>query len=226
METFLSLPAKKTRKVPVSLICMCWHNIKPDICWLQNWRTCVPESTELQKSVITQTGIMSDPGVVYANRSWQGPFSLTPIRADLPHKGLWRDPVLTRVDENDLHEQCRWYPHWNWTEESMMTHPHQGSWSWTWANARFIFGIIIQQNTPSSYDDRVSYKKVAATYSPTWWGSTIGDGELNFSVRNGKRWILTAITATVCFWEKTTRKSQSVRTTFFPRQFMCHCLSG
>ena len=57
----------------------------------------------------------------------------------------------------------------------------------------------IQQNTPSSVDDRVSYKKVAATYSPTWWGSTIGDGELNFSVRNGKRWILTAITATVCF---------------------------
>ena len=56
-----------------------------------------------------------------------------------------------------------------------------------------------KQNTPSSDDDRVSYKKVAATYSPTWWGSTIGDGELNFSVRNGKRWILTAITATVCF---------------------------
>ena len=42
-------------------------------------------------------------------------------------------------------------------------------------------------------------KSVAATYSPTWWGSTIGDGELNFSVRNGKRWILTAITATICF---------------------------
>ena len=55
------------------------------------------------------------------------------------------------------------------------------------------------ENTPSSLDDRVSYKKVAATYSPTWWGSTIGDGELNFSVRNGKRWILTAITTTVCF---------------------------
>ena len=46
---------------------------------------------------------------------------------------------------------------------------------------------------------RALYKKVAATYSPTWWGSTIGDGELNFSVRNGKRWILTAITATICF---------------------------
>ena len=56
-----------------------------------------------------------------------------------------------------------------------------------------------KQNTLTSYDVRVSYKKVAATYSPTWWGSTIGDGELNFSVRNGKRWILTAITATVCF---------------------------
>ena len=41
------------------------------------------------------------------------------------------------------------------------------------------------------------YKKVAATYSPTWWGSTIGASELNFSVRNGKRWILTAITATI-----------------------------
>ena len=52
---------------------------------------------------------------------------------------------------------------------------------------------------PDIIDVRVSYKSVAATYSPTWWGSTIGDGELNFSVRNGKRWILTAITATLCF---------------------------
>ena len=63
-----------------------------------------------------------------------------------------------------------------------------------WTAATFAY-----ENTPSSDDDRVSYEKVAATYSPTWWGSTIGDGELNFSVRNGKRWILTAITATVCF---------------------------
>ena len=72
----------------------------------------------------------------------------------------------------------------------------------------------IQQNTPSSVDDRVSYKKVAATYSPTWWGSTIGDGELNFSVRNGKRWILTAITATVCFWEKTTSEVEACSNNF------------
>ena len=37
--------------------------------------------------------------------------------------------------------------------------------------------------------------KAAATYSPTWCRSTIGASELNFSVRDGKRWILTAITA-------------------------------
>ena len=37
--------------------------------------------------------------------------------------------------------------------------------------------------------------KVAATYSPTWYRSTIGASELNFSVRDGKRWILAAITA-------------------------------
>ncbi len=39
--------------------------------------------------------------------------------------------------------------------------------------------------------------KLAATYSPTWCSSTIGVGELNFSVRNGKRWILTALTTLI-----------------------------
>ena len=34
----------------------------------------------------------------------------------------------------------------------------------------------------------------AATYSPTTKCSTIGVSELNFSVRNGKRWNLAAIT--------------------------------
>ena len=63
---------------------------------------------------------------------------------------------------------------------------------------------------PVRDSDRVSYKKVAATYSPTWWGSTIGDGELNFSVRNGKRWILTAITATVYVLRKDTKIEQSL----------------
>ena len=36
--------------------------------------------------------------------------------------------------------------------------------------------------------------EVAATYSPTTKCSTIGVSELNFSVRNGKRWDLAAIT--------------------------------
>ena len=34
---------------------------------------------------------------------------------------------------------------------------------------------------------------MAATYSPTWYSSTIGANGLNFSVRNGKRWIPVAI---------------------------------
>lgn len=37
--------------------------------------------------------------------------------------------------------------------------------------------------------------KTAASYFPTWYRSIIGASELNFSVRNGLRWILTAITA-------------------------------
>ena len=40
-------------------------------------------------------------------------------------------------------------------------------------------------------------RRTAATYSPNWWVSTIGDGEFNFSVRNGKRWDLTAIATAV-----------------------------
>ena len=35
---------------------------------------------------------------------------------------------------------------------------------------------------------------MAATYSPTWYSSTIGASGLNFSVRNGKRWDPAAIT--------------------------------
>ena len=46
--------------------------------------------------------------------------------------------------------------------------------------------------------------KTAATYSPNWWVSTIGDGELNFSVRNGKRWILTAITTVIYYLREKT----------------------
>ena len=45
--------------------------------------------------------------------------------------------------------------------------------------------------------------KTAATYSPTWWGSTIGADGLNVSVRNGKRWIPAAIAAVVYYKERT-----------------------
>ena len=44
-----------------------------------------------------------------------------------------------------------------------------------------------------------AFLKLAATYSPTWYSSTIGAGELNFSVRDGKRWILTAVTTVITF---------------------------
>ena len=56
---------------------------------------------------------------------------------------------------------------------------------------------LLQQKKLRDWCLEASCKSVAATYSPTWWGSTIGASELNFSVRNGKRWILTAITATI-----------------------------
>ena len=49
-----------------------------------------------------------------------------------------------------------------------------------------------------------AFRKAAATYSPTWWGSTIGASELNFSVRYGKRWILTAITTAVYYLREIT----------------------
>ena len=47
-------------------------------------------------------------------------------------------------------------------------------------------------------------QRTAATYSPTWWGSTIGEGGLNFSVRNGKRWIPAAIATAVYVLRKIT----------------------
>ena len=51
----------------------------------------------------------------------------------------------------------------------------------------------------SGVNDSRALRRTAATYSPNWWVSTIGDGEFNFSVRNGKRWVLTAIaTAIYC----------------------------
>ena len=48
-------------------------------------------------------------------------------------------------------------------------------------------------------------RKTAAAYSPTWWGSTIGDGGLNFSVRNGKRWFPAAIATAICYLREITQ---------------------
>ena len=41
--------------------------------------------------------------------------------------------------------------------------------------------------------------RTAATYSPNWWVSTIGADELNGSVRDGKRWILIALTTAIYY---------------------------
>ena len=40
-------------------------------------------------------------------------------------------------------------------------------------------------------------RKTAATYSPNWYVSTIGVDGLNFSVRNGKRWVPGAIATAI-----------------------------
>ena len=40
-------------------------------------------------------------------------------------------------------------------------------------------------------------RKTAATYSPNWCVSTIGVDGLNFSVRNGKRWVPGAIATAI-----------------------------
>ena len=62
-----------------------------------------------------------------------------------------------------------------------------------------------KKDRTSFSDIRPSKLKAAATYSPTWWGSTIGASELNFSVRYGKRWVLTAIATAVYFWKQIIR---------------------
>ena len=43
------------------------------------------------------------------------------------------------------------------------------------------------------------FRRTAATYSPSWWASTIGADELNGSVRDGKRWILIALTTAIFY---------------------------
>ena len=46
----------------------------------------------------------------------------------------------------------------------------------------------LNDKTPDRFGSGVRLR-AAATYSPTWSGSTIGTNAFNFSVRNGKRWV-------------------------------------
>ena len=57
--------------------------------------------------------------------------------------------------------------------------------------------FMYKKREDGSFESSSLGKKAAATYSHTWYGTTIGTGELNFSVRDGKRWILTVITAAI-----------------------------
>ena len=66
---------------------------------------------------------------------------------------------------------------------------------------KVIYCVISHAITPTSVsynkkrnDSFESLLEVAATYSPTFYCSTIGVNGLNFSVRNGKRWNPIAIT--------------------------------
>ena len=52
-------------------------------------------------------------------------------------------------------------------------------------------------------------RRTAATYSPTWSGSTIGDDGLSFSVRNGKRRFPVAIATAVYNLRENQRKKSS-----------------
>ena len=81
------------------------------------------------------------------------------------------------------------------------------------AGVELTEGVLFGQAPPRAQKKEVptecyfnrDFRKAAAAYSPTWWGSTIGASELNFSVRYGKRWILTAITAAVCYLREISR---------------------
>ena len=76
----------------------------------------------------------------------------------------------------------------------------------------------MKKDRTSFSDIRSSKLKAAATYSPTWWGSTIGASELNFSVRYGKRWGLTAIATAVYVWKQITDNTLFCPITLFTLQ--------
>ena len=92
--------------------------------------------------------------------------------------------------------------------------PREGVWGWGNVD---VFGSwfmdlpVHKRRSPGSFLTR-GFRRTAATYSPTWWGSTIGVGELNFSVRNGKRWFLTAITTAIYYLREQIARRLPART--------------
>ena len=57
----------------------------------------------------------------------------------------------------------------------------------------------IKRRSPWQTTSVRDFRRTAATYSPSWWASTIGADELNGSVRDGKRWILIALTTEIFY---------------------------
>ena len=75
----------------------------------------------------------------------------------------------------------------------------------------FFDAIYIRKKSRGGSNDHPrDFRKAAAAYSHTWWGTTIGASELNFSVRYGKRWTLAAITAAVCYLREIRRKEEKL----------------
>ena len=80
--------------------------------------------------------------------------------------------------------------------------PRGGVWCGVGKHRQLPFGGSRAEGTEHKkvrLDFQSDLRITAAAYSPNWWGSTIGDGELNFSVRNGKRWFLTAIATAIYY---------------------------
>ena len=86
--------------------------------------------------------------------------------------------------------------------EKEMTIPARKSPIW----ARTREGMAINEDSRANIVGP-GIQRTAAAYSPTWWGSTIGDGGLNFSVRNGKRWYPAAIATAIYYLREITNSA-------------------
>ena len=78
------------------------------------------------------------------------------------------------------------------------------------ATLRQIITFLVQKQKKSTQNSLNALWKLAATYSPTWYSSTIGANGLNFSVRDGKRWIPVAITTIIYLFCSSSRFCRSL----------------